>query len=227
MMSFRSLPFVHAGVGLLLGVSSLTAQARIIDEGTFIITRTGAPSETESFRIRADNGNVTATGQLNAGTKRVSSALTTDSLGTPVDYRLDVRENGASTMSISAIGRAGRLTARARLPRGDESTREYPVTTGGSVILEDDLVHLTYFTLLSKRDALQAINLRASHGSSITLRALGPEPLTIAGRQVTATHYSLQNGARQREFWVDSAGRLLQVEIPAIGLKATREELPR
>jgi len=105
MLSSRSLSFVQAGVGLLVGVGSLTAQARIIDEGTFIITRTGAPSETENFRIRVDNGVIMATGQLSAGTKRVNSALTTDSLGTPMDYRLDVRENGASTMSISAVGR--------------------------------------------------------------------------------------------------------------------------
>jgi len=227
MLSSRSVPFVQAGLGLLLGAGSLSAQARIIDEGTFIITRTGAPSETESFRIRVDNGTVMATGQLNAGTKRVNSAMTTDSLGTPMDYRVDVRENGASTMSVSAIGRAGRLTARSQLPHGDESTREYPMTIGGSVILEEDLIHQTYFALLSKRGSLQALNLRASHGSAVTVRALGPEPLTIAGRQVTATHYSMQNGGRQREFWVDSAGRILQVEIPSIGLKATREELPR
>src|SRR3954468_20654683 len=94
MLSSRSVPFVQAGLGLLLGAGSLSAQARIIDEGTFIITRTGAPSETESFRIRVDNGTVMATGQLNAGTKRVNSAMTTDSLGTPMDYRVDVRENG-------------------------------------------------------------------------------------------------------------------------------------
>jgi len=37
----------------------------------------------------------------------------------------------------------------------------------------------------------------------------------------------MQNGARQREFWVDSAARIPQVEIPSIGLKATRDELPR
>jgi hypothetical protein len=227
MLSSRSLLLAQAGAGVLLGVSSLTAQVRIIDEGTFIITRTGAPSETESFRIRVDNGVLTATGQLNAGPKRVSSALTTDSVGTPMDYRLDVRENGASTMSISAIGRAGRLTARAQLPHGDESTREYPVTAGGSVILEEDLIHQTYFALLAKKGTLQAINLRTSRGTPVTLRALGPEPLTIAGRQVTATHYTMQNGSRQREFWVDAAGRVLQVEIPSIGLKATREELPR
>jgi hypothetical protein len=227
MLSSRSLPVAQASLALLLGAGSLSAQGRIVDEGTFIITRTGSPSETENFRIRVDNGVIMATGQLSAGTKRVNSALTTDSLGTPIDYRLDVRENGASTMSISAVGRSGRLTARSQLPHGDESTREYPVTTGGSFILEDDLVHQTYFVLLAKRGSMHAINLRTSHGTPVTLRAMGLEPITIAGREVTATHYSMQNGPRVREFWVDAAGRVLQVEIPSIGLKATREELPR
>jgi len=227
MPTSRSLPLVNAGLGLLLGVSSLAAQNRIIDEGTFVITRAGAPQATESFRIRVDNAVTTATGQLNAGTKRVNSVLTTDSVGTPIDYRLEVRENGAPTMSISAMGRLGRLTARSTMPHGDESTREYPMTAGSCVILEDDLVHQTYFALRARGAGLQAINLRSARGAPISVRALGPEPLTIGGKQVTATHYSLQNGARQREFWVDSEGRVLQVEIPSLGLKATREELPR
>lgn len=227
MPSSRSLSLMQVGLGLLLGASSLAAQGRIVDEGTFVITRTGAPQATESFRIRADNATVTATGQLIAGPKRITSVLTTDATGTPMDYRLEVRENGAPTMSISAIGRTGRLTARSTMSHGDESTREYPMTAGSSVILEDDLVHQTYFALLAKGRALQAINLRSAHGSPISLRALGPEPLTIGGKPITATHYSMQNGARQREFWVDSEGRILRVEIPSIGLKATREELPR
>jgi hypothetical protein len=227
MPTTRSHPIVQAGFGLLFGVNALAAQGRVIDEGTFVITRQGQPAGTESFRIRMDNGVIMATGQLSAGAKRITSALTTDSLGTPMDYKLDVRENGASTMSISAIGRAGRLTARSQLPHGDESTREYPVTTGGSFILDDELIHQTYFALLPKRGTIQAINLRASHGTPVTVRAVGLEPITVGGRQVTATHYSLQTGGRQREFWVDSGGRVLQVEIPSMGLKATRDELPR
>jgi hypothetical protein len=227
MPTLRSHPIVQAGLGLALSAVSLAAQGRVVDEGTFVITRQGQPAQTESFRIRAENVMLYATRHLSAGAKRINSVLTTDSLGTPVDYKLDVRENGVTTMSISAIGRAGRLTARSQLPRGDESTREYPVTAGSSFILEDDFVHQLYFALLPKKNDIQAINLRASHGTPVTLRARGLEPITIAGRQVTATHYSLQGVGSQREFWVDSAGRVLQVEIPSVGLKATRDELPR
>jgi hypothetical protein len=227
MPTLRSHPIVQAGLGLALSAASLAAQGRIVDEGTFVITRQGQPSQTESFRIRSDNGILVATGQLSGGSRRINSVLTTDSLGTPMDYKLEVREGGATTMNITAVGRAGRLTARSQLPRGDESTREYPVTPGSSFILEDDLVHQTYFALLPKKNNLQAINLRASHGVPVTLRAQGLEPITIAGRQVTATHYSMQMGSNRREFWVDSAGRVLQVEIPSLGLKAVRDDLPR
>jgi hypothetical protein len=213
---------------ILSGATTLAAQSRIIDEGTFLVTRPGVPTQTESFRIRVDNGTILATGQVNAGAHRVTSALTTDTLGTPIDYRLDVRDNGAQTMSISAVARSGRLTARSQLPRGDESTREYPIVSGTSLILDDELVHQTYFLALGKRTgSVQIIRPHASRAGALTLTALGLEPVTIAGKQITATHYSLANGPAVREFWVDATGRLLQVEIPSAGIKAVREELPR
>jgi hypothetical protein len=213
---------------LTLAASPLLAQGRIVDEGTLLITRTGAPAQTESFRIRVDNGLFYATGQLNAGPRRVNSALTTDSLGTPVEYKLDVRVNGTSTMNVAAIARAGRLSSRSQLPNGDESTREYSVATGASLILDDELLHQTYFLALHKHaGSIPVIMPQTSRGGSITLNGLGLEPITIAGKQVTATHYAISGGTARREFWVDERGRLLQVEIPSIGLRAVREELPR
>lgn len=213
---------------LLSAATTLAAQGRIVDEGTLLVTRPGVPAQTESFRIRVDNGTILATGQVNAGPHRVTSALTTDTLGTPIDYKLDVRDNGSPTMSISAIARSGRLTARSQVPRGDESTREYPIVSGTSLILDDELLHQTYFLPLGKRTgSMQIIRPHASRGGAVTLNALGLEPVTIAGKQVTGTHYSLVNGSAVRDFWVDSMGRLLQVQIPSAGIKAVREELPR
>jgi hypothetical protein len=74
---------------------------------------------------------------------------------------------------------------------------------------------------------VRVINPRTARGSTFTIAALGLEPLAIGGREVTATHYSITGGAVRRDFWLDSAGRLLQVEIPSAGLKAVREEAPR
>jgi len=229
MPSTRSV--LQSAAVLALSASSLLGQAagRLIDEGTFNITRPGAPAATESFRIRSgDAGTIVATGQLIAGTHRINSVLTTDSLGTPIEYRVEVRENGTPTLTVLAAARAGRLSARSQLARGDESMREYPVVAGNCLVLDDELLHQTYFVALTKRTGnVQVIKPRAAHGGTLTVQAHGLEPITVAGRQVTATRYTLVNGSGERNFWVDAAGRLLQIEVPSTGLKASREELPR
>jgi hypothetical protein len=211
------------------GAMPLAAQGRIVDEGSFIITKAGAPSETESFRIvRTDDGLYRATGQLVAGAQRVTSTLVADSLGNPVTYSVNVRDKGAATVTVSAVARAGRLTAHSQLQHGDESMREYPLTAGRCLILEDGLLHQTYFVALGRRTgAVTVVNPRAARDGSFTIAALGLEPITIAGQQVTATHYALRGGAGARDFWVDANGRLLQVSMPSLGVKATRDELPR
>lgn len=220
--------FLAASAVVSLTSLPAAAQARLIDEGTLIITKSGAPTTTESFRIRTDNGNLLATGQVNAGARRVTSTLTTDSLGTPIDYKLDVRDNGSPALSLKGVARAGRFSARSQLPHGDESMREYPMAAGNCLILDDDLLHQLYFLPLSKRTSgIQVIAPGTSRGSTIALTAHGLEPVTIAGKQVTGTHYTVGGGGAQRDFWIDGQGRLLKVEIPAQGLVAVREELPR
>jgi hypothetical protein len=221
-------PLTTGATLLILGASAVAAQGRVIDEGTFLVTRSGAPSQTESFRIRLDNGAYIATGQLIAGSRRVSSALTTDTLGTPLDYKLEVRDNGTVTTTLAAITRSGRLSSRSQLAHGDESMREYPVVIGGSLILDDELLHQTFFVTVMKRSgATQVLQPRSARTASVTVRALGLDGVTVSGRSVTGTRYSLIGAGPTRDFWVDASGRLLQVEVPALGLKAVREELPR
>ena len=213
---------------LVVAAGPAFAQGRVIDEGTFVVTKPGAAPSTESFRVlRGDGDLIRATGQVTAGGQRVTSALSTDSLGTPVTYDLTVLENGARTLQLHAQAQAGRLSVLTADGRGNESMTEYPVVSGKSLILEDQLVHQAYFAVLSKRGgSLQVIAPRGAHRATLTLTALGLEPVEIAGRSVTATHYSLGDGAGRRDFWVDAAGRLLRVETSQ-GLKAVREELPR
>jgi hypothetical protein len=97
---------------LVLAGAPALAQGRVIDDGVFSITKPGAPAATESFKIvRADGDAVLATGQLTAGSRRMTSALTTDSLGTPVKYDLSVYENGALVQHVGALAQGGRLSA--------------------------------------------------------------------------------------------------------------------
>ncbi|HEV8498117.1 MAG TPA: hypothetical protein VGQ56_14685, partial [Gemmatimonadaceae bacterium] len=175
---------------VLAGVPAL-AQGRVIDDGIFSITKPGTPAATESFKIvRADGDAMLATGQLTAGSRRMTSALTTDSLGTPVKYDLSVYENGALVQHVGALAQGGRLSALSKDGRGNESMTEYPLSTGKSLVLEDDLLHQTYFIALSKRSgSLQVIEPRGAHRLTLTLAAVGLEPVVIGGRSVTATHY--------------------------------------
>jgi hypothetical protein len=213
---------------LVLASAPVGAQGRVIDEGVFSITRTGAPAATESFKIvHAEGDAILATGQVTAGGRRLTSALTTDATGTPVKYELSAYENGALTQHVGALAQGGRLSTLSKDGHGNESMTEYPLATGKSLILDDDLVHQTYFVTLAKRSGMvQVIEPRSAHRLTLTLAAIGPEPVTIGGRSATATHYSLGNGLGRRDFWVDSEGRVLRVETSQ-GLKAVREELPR
>jgi hypothetical protein len=156
----------------------------------------------------------------------MTSALTTDSVGTPVKYDLAVYENGTLTQHVGALAQGGRLSALSKDGRGNESMTEYPLAPGKSLILEDDLLHQTYFVTLSKRSGVQVIEPRGAHRLTLTVAAIGLEPVTVGGRSTTATHYTLGNGLGRRDFWIDAAGRLLRVETSQ-GLKAIREELPR
>jgi hypothetical protein len=214
---------------LTLAAPSLVgAQGRIIDEGTFSVTRAGA-AHTENFRIaRIESGLIKATGQVVGSAQRISSALTVDSLGTPLRYDVAVTDKGVKTANVRAVGGAGRLTATLNDQRGEESMREYPLAAGQSVLVDDGLVHQLFFVSLGRRPGnVQVIDPRAGRAGSATLSGMGLEPVEIGGKSVTATHYSLVNGAVRREFWVDAAGRLLRVEIPSLQLVAAREELPR
>jgi hypothetical protein len=206
------------------------AQGHTIDEGAFIVARKGVPTQTESFKIaRIDNNLIQATGQLIAGDERISSSLVVDSLGTPVSYLFLVKNHGATTLTVQALAGGHRLSLSSTDSRNTESMKDFPVAPGRTLILDDWLLHQLYFVALAKRTGeIEVIQPRNGHHATAVLTGLGLEPVEIAGRSVTATHYSLVvSGSTTREFWIDAGGRVLRVEIPAQGLTATREELPR
>jgi len=202
-MRLRSAAILLAG--LSLAAAPAFAQGRIIDEGTFVITKPGSPNQTESFRIRTQGDLIIAHGQSSSGTRKVVSDLTADSLGSPVRYELAVYDNGVRTLRVQVQPQSGRFSALSSDARGNESMTEYPAATAKSVILEDDLVHQSYFLALGKRAGnVQVIEPHGGHRAILTLSALGLEPVEVGGHSVTATHYALTNS-----------------------LKAVREELPR
>lgn len=223
----------HLAIGsaLLLAAvpATASAQGRVVDEGTFTITRAGAAPQSESFKIvRFGGDSIRATGQVASGGERINTSLTVDTLGTPISYALVARQDGAPAVQVKAVARAGRLAVLTSDQHGMESQREFPMSAGHCVIVDGGLQHQLYFVPLARRDQpLAIVSPRAIKRATATLAPLGLEPITVAGRSVTATHYAIGNGAERQEFWVDAAGRLLRVEIPSEHLTAQRDELPR
>jgi uncharacterized protein DUF6134 len=225
-MPIRSVCFA-AFVATLPSVLQGQGGGKIIDEGTFTVTKPGAPSAAESFRItRSEQAIYQATSQASAANRKITSRLITDSTGLPTDYGLVVLEGRDTLFKVRVAGTGARLSATSSNRRGDESMREYP-SAAATIIVDDDLVHLAYFTMLGKRaGTLHLINPRTGATATATIGSQGLEPIEIGGKSTTATHYVMTGGPVRRDFWLDSAGRLLRLETSA-GLKAIREELPR
>lgn len=225
---------LRSAIALLsFGASPLLGQSWAVDEGTFVVMKGPASGLTESFKIkRGPDGAITATGNQTSGTQVITSSLTTDSLGTPIQYELQERKQGALAMRVrSASGPRGaprRMTAFSSAAGGEESMREYPVAAGHSVILEPGLLHQFFFLPLGGRSGrIQVVEPGAARSSTIVLTSKGLDNITVAGRSVTTSRFSVTGLAVDGDFWTDSQGRLMRVDIPSRGLSATREELPR
>jgi hypothetical protein len=201
---------------------------RIVDEGTFTVTKPGAPSAAESFRItRTDNELLQATAQVAAGNRKITSRLIADSsTGLPTDYGLVVLEGRDTLFKVRVAGTGGRLSATSSNRRGDESMREYP-SAPATIIVDDELVHLAYFAMCGKRTGtVHLINPRTGSTANATVSSQGLEPIDIGGKSTTANHCVVTGGPVRRDLWLDSSGRLLRFET-STGLKAIREEMPR
>jgi hypothetical protein len=223
---------VYASLALLASAGTphdAGAQAAPFDEGTFVVTRDGSIVGKESFRILRSSGTgplYSSTAQCAWGERRISPALSADAAGVPLLYRVEVKNGGEVEERLQATGRPGRLHA-VLLTRTGESAKEY-VVSNGAVILDDDVIHQHFFIPLARRSGTVTVVV-PRRNSQVTGRVedRGPDKIRIDGKEVSAVHFviTLPDGAR--DLWFDDGGRLLKVAVPARGLIALREELPR
>lgn len=210
----------------------MPAQASaVVDEGTFMVTRQGAPLGRESFRIvrtPAPGGQVyRATGQSALGDNRVTTSLGTDSSGVPVSYESELTQRGEVVQRLQGRGRPGRFSVLMQTKSG-ESAREY-VLNNGALLMDEDVFHHFFFVpIAAQHQQLIVISPRASDPGRFALQERGSEVVEIAGRSIESRHFALigPSGA-SRDVWVDGKGRLLKVAIPEKGLVALRDDPPR
>jgi hypothetical protein len=216
-----------------LPLGSVRAQSSaVVDEGTFMVTRNGAPFGRESFRIvraPAPGGQIfRATGDCALGDTFVRTNLGTDSAGVPVSYATELRQRDQIVERLEGRGRPGRFSVLVQTKSG-EAAREY-LLNKGALLIDDDVFHQFYFVPIAaaKREQLIVIAPRAAQQGQFRLVERPNETVDIAGRSISSRHFALTgNGGSSREVWVDEKGRLLKVAIPDKGLVALRDDPPR
>ena len=230
MPTLRSLLCASA---LALATAPAGAQVVTLDEGAFVISRGRQPVGREQFSIRRPPRTdgvsfvASATVVYEENARRLSPALSTDSLGAAVAYQVETRQSGETTERLSGTVGRGRFSARSQTPRG-ESAREY-VVNGGALVLDDGIFHQYYFLGLGGRSGpVSVIEPRRNAQMVLRVQLVGEETLDVGGTPVRARHFVLTSAAEpERHVWLDASSRVLKVTIPAKSVEAIREEPPK
>ena len=229
----RPIPALFAtAVALSLAAPVLSAQVATVDEGSFTITRNGERIGREEFTIRRTPGAdgqavLVSTATVAYDDRRMAPALRTDSAGVPIAYALEVKAGTEVQEQLKgAVGR-GRFSAVTRTPKG-ESAREYLVTDG-ALVLDDEVYHQYFFVARARSaGAVPVVIPRRNAQVMMRVEEAGEGSVTVAGRALPARHVVLREpSGTRREVWVDAQGRVLRVELPALGIVVTRDDPPR
>ena len=215
---------------LALLPTALTAQASaLIDDGTFTISRKGAPVGREAFRIARVPG---PGGQVFRGSgttvvedRRYTTVLGTDSTGMPVSYEARLAFGGKN-LRIEGRGRPGRFSVLSSTA-GGESAREYVLENGALLMEEEVFLHFFFVPLASGSSSVSVIVPRSAQQSAFTVASRGQESVEIAGVKVAGRRFTISSDGVNRDVWVDAVGRLLKVSIPERELVALRDDPPR
>jgi hypothetical protein len=203
------------------------AQLSVVDEGSFTVTREGRTGR-EDFRIvrTPAGGTMTfvASGTAVFGSARTMTALQTDTTGAPIAYQLEGRESGEVRERISAQVGRDRLATRSQTPRG-ESAREY-FLHDGMIILDEAEVHQYYFLTRQGRESVTVVLPRGNRIAQFRVVSKGEDSVEVAGTRVVARRFVVADATGERQLWIDAAGRVLRLEVPALGLTAVRDALP-
>lgn len=209
----------------------VSAQETPVDEGTLVISRNGVPVGREAYRIvkaAAGGGQAyRATATISFDTLRIALRLTTDSAGAPLAYEAEVRSRGDLAAHVDGSGRPGRFSTLTKTPHG-ESAHDY-IMGPSPLVLDGNAFDPYFFAALPPlHTQFSVIDPRTGAQATFRFEERGQEAIRVGRTTASARHFALltPSGA-SRDIWVDAQGHLLRVAIPAQGLVAQRDELPR
>lgn len=233
MLPVRSL-LVAALLPLIAPNGETTRQPERADVGSFSILREGVRVGREQFSIRHVGSAEGVEFELRAESaideQRLATRLEVDSAGTPLRYSAEVRRGTATVLRLGGQRTRGRFATLARTERG-EAAREY-LLPAGAIVLEVEAFHQSALLLLDR-----------GARTDFTVRALAPmenrerpvrvtldapvDTVTVAGVRRAVARWVVDDGGDRRVLWADADGRVLRVTIPARGLEAIRDDVPR
>ena len=203
-----------------------------LDEGMLIVREDTVELARESFRLahgRLARGGI---GWTLATTIRYDRArpvvvlspileVTADTI--PATLQYDVADPRQPMRILGELGR-GRFTVRS-VARDTERAREFPA--GGRPVVLDDSVFALYLFAAWRAAAepapLTAIVPRGLRRETVQIQDHGPAATTLNGNSATLRHIAITGGANGVvHLWLDSAGRLMKVEIPSRRITAER-----
>ncbi|MFQ6045977.1 MAG: hypothetical protein ACE5PT_06415 [Gemmatimonadales bacterium] len=200
------------------------------DEGSFDIIRNGEVVGREQFSIRQ------------AATRGARSAITVvtraqyppdaagSSLSLAVEFQPDSQvslaqyELAGGTERVLVRFTPGRITVRIGRP-GRESTREYP--GGPRPVLVDDSLFASLAVPPGTRPGLVTLfSPRDGRRTPASLVVAGREATTVGREERILKRLTLRTAAESRHLWFDERGRLIKVEVPALGIRVLRSPPP-
>lgn len=218
-------------VAVAILAAPASAQTVRLDEGTFRILVGGREVGSETFSLR-QNGTgadaiVIAQGRVILDANETTANVQLSGAGLQL-VAYDVELSGQDARRIRASVSRGRASSRT-LSAAGETMKEYLVGDG-AVLLDDGVAH-HYFMIAKRADAgassAPILIPRESRQVQASITVSGEESISAGGTTVQARKIVVQPaGGDARTVWVDGAGRVLRVEIPARNYVAVRTALP-
>ena len=228
-MNARSAWFLGLSMGL--SAAPATTQGIVVDRGQFVITVDGRIAGNEEFVIRRaglGRGNaVFANGvvllDVGGREQEVRPLLrATTPEGIAASYQVTV--TGPDAMELRLVRAGGRYIATISSEIGEED-REFQARPETRV-LEQGVAHHYYF-LRDLRSGLTAHVLVPRSRRQVNL-VVGPrvdEEIQVGRNVVQSRRVEFTSGSDRRIVWYDRQGRVLRVEIPAMGYMAERSDM--
>ena len=203
-----------------------------VDEGVLLVRMDTLEVARESFRISRGRLSGGAPGWSLATTIRydrarpvivLSPILEVNDDTMPVTLQYDVADPRQPSHILGQLGR-GRFTVRS-VAKDAERAREF--STGKRTVVLDDSVFALYlfagWIASSQATELTAILPRALKREIVQVQDQGVSPTTLNRDPARLRHITVTRESGETvELWLDSAGRLMKVEVPSRRLIAER-----